>query len=395
MDPKGRRQGKKKQSVIHNMKQSISYPARLSPSSLVVGVDVHKYSHSAVAMDAWGQERSRIAFSNDNLTRCTDWLRSLGNQSDIIVGLEDANCYGIHIAETLRQEGFFMRSVPAILTERERKQSTGRHKSDFVDAKRVGKVILTKYEETLPAKESIADADELRIAKELDLLLMERRDLVKQKTILKNQLHALLHQYYGDHYADRFPKPFQRDAVSFWLSDLENKASVEEGQKRILATGIVRRIRHLILIEAQIGSISRELSRVGECSLAVTALYRDLHGCGMTTACAIMAELATAKRFSREDKLAMYAGVAPREHSSGRHDRLYTNPFGNRLLNRALHTIALSQIAVKGDERGKEYYRKKLGEGKTKLWALRCLKRQIVKRVFRILRSQAAAEAAV
>ena len=365
--------------------------SRFTQDTIVVGVDVHKYSHAAVAMDAWGQEKGRLTFSNDDLARCTDWLRSLGRRSGIIVGVEDANCCGSHLVEALRQEGFAMRSVPAILTERERKQSTTRRKSDFIDAKRVGKVILTKYEETLPAVESIADEEELRTARELDLLLMERRDLVKQNTILKNQLHGLLHQYYGDHYADRFRKPFHRDAVSLWLNDLEEKAGIEEGLKRILASGIVRRIRRLLLVETQIAVISKEVSSVGAHSPAVAALYEELHGCGMMTSCAITAELVTPRRFPSEDKLAMYAGVAPREHSSGRHDRLSTNPFGNRLLNRAIHTIALSQIAVKGDTRGKEYYRKKLTEGKTKLWALRCLKRQIVKQVFRILREQAAA----
>ena len=345
-------------------------------------------------MDAWGQERGRLEFSNDGLARYADWLRSLGRQSDIIVGLEDANCYGVHIAETLEKEGISMRSVPAVLTDRERKQSTKREKSDYEDAKRVGKVILTKYEETLPAKESMANREELRAARELDLLLMERRDLVKQKTILKNQLHALLHQYYGDHYRDRFVKPFCREAAAFWLNDLEEKANVEAGLKQVIAAGIARRIRHLALIEEQIAAVSGEVSAVGQHSPAVMALEERLHGCGMTTAAAIVAEIVTIRRFPSRDKLAMYAGIAPRRHSSGRHDRLYTNPFGNRLLNRALHTVALSQIAVKGDPRGKEYYQKKLKEGKTKLWALRCLKRQIANQAFRILRSQSAAGSA-
>ena len=81
----------------------------------------------------------------------------------------------------------------------------------------------------------------------------------------------------------------------------------------------------------------------------------------------------------------MYAGIAPTPHSSGKKHKMHTNPFGNRQLNRAVHTIALCQIAIKG-ERGKECYRKKLKEGKTKLWALRCLKHQIAKVVFQKLR---------
>ena len=65
---------------------------------------------------------------------------------------------------------------------------------------------------------------------------------------------------------------------------------------------------------------------------------------------------------------------------------MHTNPFGNRQLNKCLHVIALSQIAIKGDPTGKEYYQKKVKEGKTKLWALRCLKHQMAKVVFQKLR---------
>lgn len=355
----------------------------LDSKSIVVGVDVHKYSHTAVAMDAWGQEKGTLEFSNDLLPTYAAWLRSLGDQQDIIVGLEDTNGYGVHLVEALSSQGFKIRYVPAILTERERKTSTKRHKSDYVDAKRVGKVILTKYEETLPAKESIAGKEELQTAQALDLLLQERRDLVKQKTALKNQMHALLHQYYGDHYADNFKKPFNKEAVAFFLDDLERNAMLA---KEVLATSIVRRLHRLVLVEGQITKITKELAMIGSTSKEVAALERELHGCGAVTACAIMAEVTTIKRFAGKDNLASYAGVAPTEHSSGSHNKLNTNPFGNRRLNKALHTVALSQIACKGDDRGKVYYQRKLQEGKTKLWGLRCLKRQIANQVYRILK---------
>ena len=352
----------------------------LDKESIIVGVDVHKYSHTAVAMDSWGQEKGVFEFSNDKIASYTAWLSSFGEKRNIVIGLEDVNSYGVHIVEALRGEGFNLRYVPSILTERERKSSTKQHKSDYVDAKRVGKVILSKYEQTLPAKESIADEEELRIAQKLDLLLMERRDLVKEKTILKNQIHALLHQYYGDRYATLFKKTFSQDAIDFWLEDslIQNK--------EILGISVKRRINRLVLIENQILDISTEVTEIGKSSKEVLALYTQIHGCGMVTAASIMAELTTIKRFKSKHNLASYAGIAPIEHSSGQRNRLHTNPFGNRRLNRAIHTIALSQIACKGDDRGKEYYQRKLKEGKTKLWSLRCLKHQIVKRVFQVLK---------
>ncbi len=350
----------------------------LNENSIVVGVDVHKYSHTAVAMNAWGEERGKLDFSNSNLENYTDWLNQLGFKENIIVGLEDVNSYGIHLVERLRQDNYHIRYVPAILTERERKSSTKRHKSDEVDAKRVGKVILHKYEETLPAKESIAEERELNTAKSLDLLLMERRDLTRNKTILKNQLHCLIHQHYTESYREHCPRSFSKKAIKWFLDDLKDG-------KTILATSIVRRLERLLFVENQIYDISKEVAVIGDTSKEARALTA-IHGCGMVTACSIMAEVITVKRFKDKHHFSMYAGIAPTPHSSGRKHKMHTNPFGNRQLNRAIHTIALGQIAIKGDPVGKEYYQRKLKEGKTKLWALRCLKHQLAKVVFQKLK---------
>ena len=350
----------------------------LNANSIVVGVDVHKYSHTAVAMNAWGEERGTLNFTNSTLETYTNWLEQMGLKENIIVGLEDVNSYGIHLVENLRRKNYHIRYVPAILTERERKASTKRHKSDPVDAKRIGKVILTKYEDTLPAKESIADVRELEIAKSLDLLLMERRDLTKWKTILKNQLHALIHQYYTESYREHCPRSFSKKAIKWFQDDLKEN-------KTILGTSIVRRLNRLLFIEEQIYAISKEVAVIGETSKEVLSLA-TIHGCGMVTACSIMAEVITVKRFKNKHHFSSYAGIAPTPHESGRKHKVHTNPFGNRQLNRAIHTIALSQIAIKGDPTGKEYYQKKLKEGKTRLWAMRCLKHQLAKVIFQKLR---------
>lgn len=352
---------------------------RLNENSIIVGVDVHKYSHSALAMDAWGNERGRLDFSNINLDSCTEWLKNLGTKDDIVIGLEDVNSYGIHLTEKLRNESYHIRYVPAILTERERKRSTKRHKSDMVDAQRVGRIILSKYEETLPAKESIADETELRTAQSLDLLLMEHRDLTKQKTILKNQLHVLIHGHYTESYRTHCPRSFSKKSINWFLTDLA-------GNKSVLAESIIRRLNRLLFVESQIYAISKEVATIGQTSRDVMTLA-SIHGCGILSSSAIMAEVITVKRFADKHRFSMYAGVAPVPHSSGRHNKMHTNPFGNRRLNRAIHSIALSQIAIKGDPIGKEYYQKKLKEGKTKLWALRCLKHQLAKVVYQKLKS--------
>jgi transposase len=74
--------------------------------------------------------------------------------------------------------------------------------------------------------------------------------------------------------------------------------------------------------------------------------------------------------------------------SSGRTIRHSLHRGGNRQLNRALYTIAITQI--RGDTEGRAYYRRKRAEGKTSREALRCLKRRLSDLIYRTLRSDLA-----
>ena len=360
----------------------------VNTETIVVGVDVHKYSHTAVALNCFGSKVGSHEFSNDYLSEYVSWLDALGNRNNLIVALEDVNGYGVHIVKKLADEGITMRYVPGILTERKRKQSIHREKSDPVDAMRVAKVILTDYEETLPAKESIANKEERTTAITLDFFLTERRSLVAEKTILKNQLHAMLHQYMGDHYTDCFPRAFTPKAIAYYLKEV-NPATIHDPEQQALVASIRRRLIRLELLVEQIAEIDRAMKEAAIDSSPILALKKNILGCGDVTACTLLAEVTSIKRFKKKSQFARYAGIAPVHKSSGDHKRLYTSPYGNRKVNRALHTIALYQISrVNDNNPGRIYFEKKLIEGKTKLWALRCLKRQLANRVFQTLKHE-------
>ena len=107
--------------------------------------------------------------------------------------------------------------------------------------------------------------------------------------------------------------------------------------------------------------ICRELlSRIRELTVQVRALQRDLRplvarhapallavpGVGTINAARLLAEVADVRRFRTEAQLALYAGVAPLDASSGRQQRHRLNRSGNRQLNAALHMIALTQARL-------------------------------------------------
>jgi transposase len=136
---------------------------------------------------------------------------------------------------------------------------------------------------------------------------MERRDLTRNKTILKNQLHGLIHQHYTESYRLHCPRSFTKKAMGWFLEDLKDNQT-------ILATSITRRLERLLFVEHQIHTISKEVSVIGETSREVLALT-SIHGCGMVTACSIKAETITVKRFKNKHHFSMYAGIAPTPHS--------------------------------------------------------------------------------
>ena len=91
-------------------------------------------------------------------------------------------------------------------------------------------------------------------------------------------------------------------------------------------------------------------------------------------------------RFPSPAALAKYAGLSPRGRSSGKTVRHLKTRAGNRRLNLALHRIALSQISPTGNVYARQYFQKKLAEGKTKVHALCCFKRRLVDIVYAMLK---------
>lgn len=356
---------------------------KLSKDSIVVGMDIHKYFHTAVALDILGNRQMSESFSNDKLDEFVFWLEKLGTKQHIVVGMEDIGGHGIHVARRLMKEEFDVRYVPAIITDRFRKHSVHREKNDWEDARRVGLAILHRSEEALPASSSIPkNYEEVRT---LDLMLSEREMLVREQTILKNILHNLLHQHYGNGYKQDFSNPFAPQRITWYQQNLSTKPGKQQGY---LAESIGRRLKRLAMIQEQVKEITTTITNISKDNQELKLLRGNLKGCGVLTACKIIAEVKTIERFATKDKLARYAGIAPTDHGSAGKIRLHTDFSGNRKLNRAIHTVALFQLGNNGLPQAKEYMVRKVSEGKTKLWALRCLKRRVINRVFAILSKQ-------
>lgn len=100
------------------------------------------------------------------------------------------------------------------------------------------------------------------------------------------------------------------------------------------------------------------------------------------TAVILIGQTAGAQRFSTDAQFARMAGVASSPVSSGRRDRHRLDRGGNRQLNRALHIIAITRGRR---DASRAFLERKEAEGKSRMEALRCLKRLLARHYHRLL----------
>jgi transposase len=334
---------------------------------IVVGVDPHKKTHTAVAVS------SSIGELVDELTviarkagheALLRWARTLSDER--LFALEDCRHVSGALERFLIEHGERVVRVPPKLMAGARKGARSFGKSDPIDALAVARAALR--EPDLPEAELSGPALEIK------LLVSHREDLVAESTRIHNRLRWHLHDLDPE-----FEIPPRRLSREVCLERLQRRLRRYPGELRArLCRELVRRAKELL---RQQRVLERELESLVK---AHAAPLLELPGCGPLTAAKLVAEIAGIERFKSDAQLAMLAGVAPLDASSGRQHRHRLNKKGNRQLNLALHRIAVTQARLHPPAR--EYLARRRAEGKTWREALRCLKRHLVRAVFKLLK---------
>jgi len=327
-----------------------------------IGIDTHKRTLAACAVDGVGSVVDERTFDTDRagIAELAAWAARVAPGATI--GVEGSASYGAVAARHLVAAGFAVREVPPHLSRRERDRSRRPGKSDPGDALAIARVTLRE-----------TDLPPVRLedqATELGLLLDAREDLVRTQTQTRNRLHAHLVVLVPGYTvtAARLVRAPQLEAIERALRPL---VGIRADLARELLAEIRRLGRRAAEFEQLIGS------RVDGHPLL------GLSGVGSLTAARLLAETGDITRFRSSDAFAMLAGVAPIPASSGEVRRMRLNRHGNRKLNRALYTIAQSQALHHLP--AKAYLARKRTAGKSRPEALRCLKRQLVRRVFGLM----------
>nr|WP_046287118.1 IS110 family transposase [Mycobacterium sp. UM_NZ2] len=330
---------------------------------VVVGVDVHKRTHTCVAVDEVGRKVGEkvVTATTSGHAEAVMWTRERFG-AEVVWAIEDCR----HLSARLERDllGFDQKvvRVPPKLMAQTRASARTRGKSDPIDALAVARAFLR--EPDLP----VASHDE--VSRELKLLVDRREVLVAQRTAMINRLVWRVHELDPE----RAPKarslnlPKHRTILGSWLATMDGLVA-ELARDEL--TDITR------LTEA----INELAKRISARVRAVCPALLALPGCGELTAAKLVGETAGVARFKSEAAFARHAGTAPIPVWSGNTaGRVRMTRSGNRQLNAALHRIAITQIRLDG--LGQAYYRKRLDAGDSNREALRCLKRRLCRVVF-------------
>lgn len=107
-------------------------------------------------------------------------------------------------------------------------------------------------------------------------------------------------------------------------------------------------------------------------------------GVGPIVAAVVLCAWSHAGRIHSEAAFAMLAGTAPIPANSGQVTSRYRlNRYGDRQLNKAIHTIVMARVRY--DERTRGYVERRTSEGKTPREIKRCLKRYVARDLYRLL----------
>src|SRR5262245_9095994 len=331
---------------------------------LVIGIDAHKRSHTAVAVDGVGRQvaqRTVKSVTADHL-ELLRWAERLDGERRWAV--EDCRHVSRRLERDLLVAGEAIVRVPPKLMARVRAGARTVGKSDPIDALAVARAALR--EPDLPTAQLDGPARQVR------LLVDHREDLVAERTRIINRLRWHLHELdpAWDPPAGSMDRYRTLDRIVGRLDD-------HDGTVARIARDLTGRCAALTV---DINALERDIT------VAVTPLTPTLLalcGVGPLTAAKIVGEVADVRRFRSKDAFARHNGTAPQPAWSGQQDRHRLSRTGNRQLNAALHRIALTQGRHHPDAIA--YLARRRAAGDTKNEARRVLKRRLSDVVYRIL----------
>lgn len=315
-----------------------------------IGIDLGKTSFDASILSNDEQEIAHHQFKNsdEGMTKMMAWLASYDvDTTKSLFCAENMGKYTSVLA-LFSVENKLNLSLACPL---DIKHSAGltRGKSDRIDALRIAQYAQRKCRTmklyTLP------ESTLVKLRNWLNL----RNIHIKNKVALENQLST----FKSDVVVDREIISYSESAIA------ESKQKIAELEKKIEA-----------VIDENV-SVKRNYT-----------LLKSVIGIGMINAALLLCTTDNFTRFETPRQYASYCGVAPFEHSSGTSVRGKTRTSSIANIEIKTHLTNAAVSAMSADPQLRQYYHRKLAEGKHKASIINAIRFKLIARCFAVVRRQ-------
>lgn len=331
------------------------------------GVDTHRDTHTAAALDARGQLLGSMTFPADRhgQQHLVSWLQHLGSVT--AVGVEGTGSYGATLARSLRAANLTVIEVDR--PDRRTRRRLG--KSDPIDAVAAARAVQAGTATTIPKTRD-------GVVESIRALHVTRRGAVKARTaainalqqmvitapnLLRDQLDGLSSTMLVKTCARLRPGPDLRDPTQ------TTKLALRQLARRIL------------MLTAEITDTTAALNTLVQ---HTAPRLLDQLGVGVDVAAQLLITAGDNPTRLRSDAaFAALCGASPLPASSGRTDRHRLNRGGDRQANCALHRIVLTRMSHHPPT--KAYIARRKVEGRTTKEIMRCLKRYLARELLPLI----------
>jgi len=379
------------------------------------GIDVGSESHHITILD----EEDHILFNQKVSHQLSEFAESIKlfkqiekqEGGKLSFALEGKNGYSAPLDKILLNQGFTLYNVDNFKLKRFREAFAGEWRDDERDALMLSKMLKLKEHINSPREKVFIKIDKPSLVTEsLKLLSRHQQTLIDERVRLTNRLSKKLLEVCPQilklgklknkkiiavlaKYPD-FSK-YKRITLcsllkirgigkkgAFFLLKRLNHIEYMPGLTDIYQTIIFSYAQRILELQEEIKDIDKKLDEIGEESKEVKHL-KTIPGVATKLASRLIGEIGDIERFPSEKQLAVYCGVACVDNNSGKVTKAHAVYKANKICKHTLITMAGGSIRFSFQCR--DYYLKKRAEGKSHNHTLRCLARQLIRVIYKML----------
>ncbi|CAG0961323.1 hypothetical protein METP3_00845 [Methanosarcinales archaeon] len=386
---------------------------------LYVGIDISKDKSDICIKDVKGNDliqRFKITNNKADLGHLYETIQRIRSKtpgnSDVVFGMEATGIYSLPLYSALKRDGYKVKLYNPIQTNGFRKMNIRKTKTDPIDSAIIADMLrfseppqvnaiknlsLYQLRELVRIRDRLIDKQtvcKVQLVRDIDTIWPDYSSIMKRTTgatsiaILKkysvpSKVRAESFEKFYELVKKKSRSKISRSKAEEIYTHAGYILTIPELDS-IISVEIKTLITELELYDEQIRSVEK---RIDQMMKLIDSKIMSIPGIGDTLGPMILGEIGDADRFSNAKKLIAFAGLDPVVSQSGRFENK-SGPISKRgspLLRKALFLAA--NVARQNDDNLKQFYDKKISEGKHHFSALNAVAAKLLRIVYWVLKN--------